>query len=237
MRWKQRWQDQIRANGITIHQVSEDSYRLQWGGQEAIVHTENLHRQLMASARSREEVIQRFVQSILDSFARKQPQQSSFFYPRLLPFNPQKALSAPWSQVLVPEHVEVSIVEDLSTHFRFVHPMDLVRKKMSLAQVKSTAKDNLQVASQQVCWDKPSDGVLTWESSDGLASAMVLVLHLLIEQSFAHVAFPSRDALWVCLTRSDLPVFVAKAEQAHRTSPYPISANVFSWTPEWKERF
>ena len=237
MHWNQRWQARIRARGITIQQLSEHSYLLQRGEQEAIVHTENLRRQVTDPSQEEEETIHWFVQSVFASFGQKEVPQTRIFYPRLLPWNPQKKLSAPWSQVLVPEHVEVAIVEDLSTHFRFVQPMDLVRENLSLAQVKLWAKDNIAQAAEMVCWEKPADGVLIWESVDGLAAAMVLVLDLLIEQSVAHIAFPSRDALWVCLSQAELPVFVAKAQEAYRISPHPISGNVFSWTPDWKDRF
>ena len=237
MTWHERLEDLLKTAGIHVLQSTKTVLQLQYQGMEASLNVANIEKRIADRRIDQEQILQGVIAQVLASFQQVDSATDRIFYPRVLPFLKEKSLSAPWSQVLIPEYLEVGIVEDLSSHFRFLQPLDLVTGGLSIHTVKEQAKKNLRMVSQTVQWEAPSDGVLVWESIDGLASAMLLVLDELVSKKEFYVAVPSRDSLWICYRESEIPIFVAKSKQAYQQAAYPLSAHVFSWHPALAARF
>ncbi len=237
MKWKAQLEIMLHKLGVKVINNSEEILQLIKNDREISLNLNNISRQISEEG-NRDLVLQRNVTQILDSLNREDSALLlGDFYPRIIPDLENKSLSAPWSQVLIANHIRLAIVEDLSTHFRFLQPMNLVQHKISIHQVKDQAVNNIRCISKQLEWDIPQEGVFILERGDGLASAMLLILDEILSIEEAYFAIPSRDSLWVCTSQEELPMFVEKAKHAFNHFPYPLSPNVFSWTPMLSMQF
>jgi len=237
MKWKAQLEKMLHESGVKVIRNENDILHLFKGKMNATLHLRNISRQI-DEEKNVDAVLQRNVSQVLVSLCQENSTTlRGLFFPRIIPDIENKSLSAPWTQVLIANHLCLALVEDLSTHFRFLHPMTLIQQKMSIHQLKEQALGNLRSISKSAQWESPQEGVLILERGDGLASAMLLVLDELLSVEEAYFAVPSRDSLWVCTSQQELAMFVEKANHAYNQLPYPLSPHVFSWTPDLSLQF
>jgi hypothetical protein len=234
--WINDLEKSLSDRGIIVMGHCENEMHLSYSGREATINLDNIRRQLRQTQLD-SQFLTRIVQQILDSFLiANNVGQKRIFFPRILPYVEKKSNSSPWSQVVINKHLELAIMEEFSTHFRLLQPLDIVRSGFSTAQLVHQAMNNLRNIAKNIHCEKPNDGVLVWESGNGFASAMLLLLAELVDDDELYFAMPSRDCLWVCITENYVQEFTLKANRAYHQLAHPLSPCVFSWSRDlWNE--
>ncbi|MEC7986944.1 MAG: hypothetical protein VX278_17375, partial [Myxococcota bacterium] len=145
----------------------------------------------------------------------------SRIFPRIIPKVHEKTMHTPWYETLVPNLLDLTLVEESNDTLRFLMPMDIAHSGMSLEELKSEAMSNLRQASRHLIPQKDDLGIFRFEIGDGYDASRFLMIDYWFSNRHIWVAMPSRDSLWV-LRGEPNPLHEQSLEEAYCDLPYPI---------------
>ncbi len=224
---------ELEARGLTIAKRSAFDCEVSWEEWEVSISFRNIFAQIDQSPTQKKHLISLFVQHI---FSQLQPRKTQKYnlWARILPFSEKKKLSAPWTETLVVNHLEVALVEERGNSLCFLQPLDIISKGISLNQLKHESFLNLNYAFDQLEWQTFEDGIWGVEDNNGVSSAMILLLGKKFPMKHEKIAVPTRNHLWICSDYNKFPLFELKVRQTYKSHPYPISKEIFSWSEHFE---
>ena len=233
---------ELEARGCEIIERSMSHLKTQIGTLEVSISLENIKAECKLQPHKKGSLILDFVEKIFLNL-QSESQDKIRFWPRILPFQEEKSLSAPWTEVLIQKKLEVSIVEEVEQGLRFLQPFDFIKKGLSLKTIKQETLQNLLWASDKLEWQEFERGIWGIEDRNGLASAMVLLLgkQFTIKPEMesgvkkALYGIPTRNHLWICFDEKKIPFFELKVKQVNRKFPYPISERCLPWSSSFNQ--
>ena len=226
---------ELEEYGLKITKRSRFDCELNWKELEISISFRNILAQIEQSPEQKDSLIRQFVQQILEQIQPSTSQRKTF-WARVLPFSEKKKLSYPWTETLIANHLEVSLVEERDKSLCFLNPLDIVSKGLSLNKLKQESFLNLIWAFEQLEWQTFEEGIWGVEDNNGVSSAMVLLLGKKFPMKKEKIAIPTRNHLWICSDDNKLPFFASKVRGVYERYPYPISPKIFSWSEHF-DRF
>ena len=228
---------ELEARGCKILERSVLHLKIQIGKLDVSISLKNIKAEIALLPNRKEALILEFVEKILSNL-RFEVHNKRRFWPRILPFQEVKSLSAPWTEVLIPKKLEISIVEEMEQGLRFLQPFTFFKEGLSLKTVKQESFQNVSWAFDELEWQELEAGIWGVEDGNGLASAMVLLLRQRFATKYemesklekAIIGIPTRNHLWICFDEQKLPLFELKVKQVYRQFPYPISEECIPWS-------
>lgn len=219
----------LEKEGFEILDTAGRCCTMTWQGLQVSISVQNIVAQIKQDPERKERHIRQFIQRIVRQVSNPN-EETERFWPRILPVTENRALSAPWTQPLITGKLEVAMIEEGKESVRFLQPLELVQRKLSLQWLKQESFKNMERAFMMLEWQQFETGIWGVEDQNGVSSAMLLLLAHQFPMKKEKIAVPTRNQLWICSDHNQLPLFTQKVMAAHHQLPYPISAEVFSWS-------
>jgi len=217
--------ERLSSAGCIIESVTDAAIVVQIADQAATLSLHNLRRQLAQSPPSQHAgVLAAFVRATLQGLSTHG--ERGVMLPRVTAPGDPKSVSAPWFAPLADGALWLTLIEDRGRTVRFIKPMDFVRWRLSLADARARAIDNLHAWSTAVQPTEVEPGVWQLSTRDGLDAARLLILSRWFPQPV--YALPLRRDL-LLLSRDHAKA--AGLQQEHgptaHVHPYAISRRLF----------
>ena len=217
--------ERLSSVGCTLQSVTDSAIVVQLAEKTATVSLHNLHRQLeQCPPAQHSRVLAAFVRAILQGLS--PDTERGVLLPRITAPGDSKSVSAPWFLPLADGALWLTLIEDRGRTVRFIKPMDFVRWRLSLADARSRALENLRAWSTAVQPTAIEPGVWQLSTQDGLDAARLLILSRWFPQPV--YALPlRRDLLLLCAEHAK----AVRLQQQHgptaHVHPYAISRRLF----------
>ena len=222
-------QQHLSEAGISVLDGTMNRIRCRYAEKEIVLSLDNLFREIALNPENKDQAIEQYSASVRGHFS-SESEVRIRYWPRIVKAQP-KELNSAWTEQLIPNHLEVAFCEEREHSLSFLQPLDFHRRQKSILELKKESLSNLIQAKEKLGWMKIDSDIWGMEASNGLGSAMLLIVGTEKNLQDQWLAVPSRDQLWILSEPRHLHFFQARVRQAYQEEPYPLSDAVFQWSP------
>ena len=231
----QRVLQELQNRDVECDSVEPYVLRVFHSEREVLISLRNLHKAILSDPRTVEDHIEVFLSRLEQS----EGSTLGSIYPRVLPFEHNKALDHPWVQSFLGSHLEIALIEHVNGRMQFLSPLQTIRRRGGLKLAKQQAIKNIRQLLPQVEPIKLSPTIWRYCHPEVLTSSLVLCIDELAEiqshRGSIQFAVPSRGTLY--LSKVDLRATDVLIQQDYQRDPYPITPDIFQTTVSMIQRF